>query len=144
MEATIAENLGYYPSEFITGQAKRKEPRTAGEVCFREATIAAFWRAAVKAISARTDGDQDGRIYTSEELDVYFGPWDVEVRHTYRWIEKPGGDTFMGISEPDAELVERFEIVGAHDFENNTTLPGTIYTLNEYYKKHENEILNLK
>lgn len=79
-----------------------------------------------------------------EELEVYFGPWDVEIRHTYRWIEKAGGDTYMGIAEPYAELVESFEIVGAHDFENHTTPPGTIYTLNEYYKKHENEILNLK
>lgn len=141
MEATIAENLGIYPSEFITGHVEHKGPRTAGEFCFREATIAAFWEAAVKAISARTDSDRDGRVYTSEELEVYFGPWDVEIRHTYRWVDKPGGDTYMGIAEPYAELVESFEIVGAHDFENHTTLPGTIYTLNEYYKKHENEIL---
>lgn len=141
MEATIAENLGIYPSEFITGHVEHKGPRTAGELCFREATIAAFWESAVKAISARTDSDRDGRVYTSEELEVYFGPWDVEIRHTYRWIEKAGGDTYMGIAEPYAELVESFEIVGAHDFENRTTLPGTIYTLNEYYKKHENEIL---
>lgn len=142
MEATIAENLGIYPSEFITGHVEHKGPWTAGEFCFREATIAAFWRAAVKAISARTDSDRDGRVYTSEELEVYFGPWDVEIRHTYRWIEKAGGDTYMGIAEPYAELVESFEIVGAHDYDNDVELRGVVRLLNQYYKDHENEILN--
>lgn len=144
MDATITENLGYYPSEFITGRVEHKGPRTAGEVCFREATISAFWKSLVKAVAARTDSDQDGRVYTSEELEVYFGLWDVKVRHTYRWIEKAGGDTYMGFSEPYAELVEGFEIVGAYDFENHTSLPGTVYVLNEYYKRHEHDILNLK
>lgn len=142
MEATIAENLGIYPSEFITGHVEHKGPRTAGEFCFREATIAAFWKAAVKAISALTDSDRDGRVYTSEELEVYFGPWDVEIRHTYRWIEKAGGDTYMGIAEPYAELVESFEVVGAHDYDNDVELHGVVRLLNQYYKDHENEILN--
>lgn len=135
-----AELLGYYPSEYITGRDSGI-PRSTAEFCLKERTIEEFWRQAVKAIDGRSDSDRDGRVYTSEELEVYFGPWDVEIRHTYRWIEKAGGDTYMGIAEPYAELVESFEIVGAHDFENHTTLPGTIYTLNEYYKKHETEIL---
>lgn len=136
------ESLGYYPSEFITGRVEHKGPRTAGKVCFREATIAAFWKAAVKAISARTDSDVDGVVYTSDEIGVFLGPWDVEIRHTYRWIEKAGGDTYMGIAEPYAELVESFEIVGAHDYENDIELHGLVRVLNDYYKNHENEILN--
>lgn len=136
------ESLGYYPNEFITGRVEHKGPRTAGEVCFREATIAAFWKAAVKAISARTDSDVDGVVYTSDEIGVFLGPWDVEIRHTYRWIEKAGGDTYMGIAEPYAELVESFEIVGAHDYENDIELHGLVRVLNDYYKNHENEILN--
>lgn len=136
------ESLGYYPSEFITGRVEHKGPRTAGKVCFREATIAAFWKAAVKAISARTDSDRDGVVYTSDEIGVFLGPWDVEIRHTYRWIEKAGGDTYMGIAEPYAELVESFEIVGAHDYENDIELHGLVRVLNDYYKNHENEILN--
>ena len=138
-----AESLGYYPSEYITGRS-RSTSKIPAAVCLKESVIAEFWREAVRAIDRKSDSDRDGRVYTSEELEVYFGPWDVEIRHTYRWIEKAGGDTYMGFSEPYAELVESFEIVGAHDFENHTTPPGTIYTLNEYYKKHENEILNLK
>lgn len=92
MEATIAENLGIYPSEYITGHVDRKEPRTAGEVCFREATIAAFWRAAVKAISAQMDSDRDGRIYTSEELEVILrsAVGTVQTGHVHTGLNQLG------------------------------------------------------
>ena len=138
-----AEELVDIPSEYITGRTSNV-PKAAADVCLKPSVIGQFWREAVKAIRAQHDSDRDGVVYTSDGIDVYLGPWDVEVRHTYRWVEQPGGDSYMEIAEPYAELVERFEVVGAHDYDNDIELHGVVRTLNDYYKNHENEILKLR
>ena len=135
-----AESLGYYPSEYITGRDSGI-PRSTAEFCFKEETIAEFWRQAVKAIDQMSDSDKDGVIYTSDGIGVFLGPWDIDIRHNYKWTEKRGGYTYMGIWEPYAELAESFEVVGAHDYDNDVELHGVVRLLNQYYKDHENEIL---
>lgn len=137
------ENLGYYPSEYITGRAGRVS-KVAADVCLKERTIAEFWREAVKAIRNRSDSDEDGVVYTSDEIGVFLGPWDIDIRHNCKRTEKRGGDSYMGIWEPYSELEESFEVVGAHDYDNDVELHGLVRVLNDYYKKHENEILNYR
>ena len=137
------ESLGYYPSEYITGR-ESNILRSTAEFCLKEQTIAEFWREAVKAIRRKSDGDVDGIVYTSDGIDVFLGPWDIDIRHDCKWTEKQGGDTYMGLWEPYAELEESFEVVGAHDYDydNDVELHGVVRLLNQYYKDHENEILN--
>ena len=53
----------------------------------------------------------------------------------------PGGYSYMGFWEPYAELAESFEVVGAHDYDNDVELHGVVRLLNQYYKDHEIEIL---
>lgn len=136
-----AESLGCYPSEYITGR-ESNIPRSTAEFCLKEQTIAEFWRQAVKAIDGMSDSDRDGVIYTSDGIGVFLGPWDIDIRHNCKWTEKRGGYTYMGIWEPYAELSESFEVVGAHDYDNDVELHGVVRLLNQYYKDHENEILN--
>lgn len=136
-----AESLGYYPSEYITGR-ESNIPRSTAEFCLKEQTIAEFWRNAVKAIDQMSDSDVDGIVYTSDGIGVFLGPWDIDIRHDYKWTEKRGGYTYMGIWEPYAELEESFEVVGAYDCDNDVELHGVVRILNQYYKDHENEILN--
>lgn len=136
-----AESLGCYPIEYITGR-ESNIPRSTAEFCLKEQTIAEFWREAVKAIRRKSDGDVDGIVYTSDEIDVFLGPWDIDIRHDYKWTDMPGGYTYMGIWEPYAELEESFEVVGAYDCDCNESLPGVKYLLNRYYKEHEIEIFN--
>lgn len=136
-----AESLGYYPNEYITGRDSGI-PRSTAEFCLKEQTIAEFWREAVKAIRRKSDGDVDGIVYTSDEIDVFLGPWDIDIRHDYEWTDMPGGDTYMGIWEPYAELSESFEAIAAFDYDCNESLPGVTYLLNKYYKEHEIEIFN--
>ena len=136
-----AESLGYYPSEYITGR-ESNIPRSTAEFCLKEHTIEEFWRNAVKAIDQMSDSDVDGVIYTSDGIGVCLGPWDIDIRHNYKWTEKRGGYTYMGIWEPYAELAESFEVVGAHDYDNDVELHGVVRLLNQYYKDHEIEILN--
>lgn len=135
-----AESLGYYPSEYITGR-ESNIPRSTAEFCLKESTIAEFWREAVKAIRRKSDGDVDGIVYTSDGIDVFLGPWDIDILHNYKWTDMPGGYTYMGIWEPYAELEESFEVVGAYDCDNDVELHGVVRLLNQYYKDHENEIL---
>ena len=136
-----AESLGYYPSKYITGR-ESNIPRSTAEFCLKERTIEEFWRNAVKAIDQMSDSDKDGVIYTSDGIGVFLGPWDIDIRHNYKWTEKRGGYTYMGIWEPYAELAESFEVVGAHDYDNDVELHGVVRLLNQYYKDHEIEILN--
>lgn len=135
-----AESLGCYPSEYITGR-ESNILRSTAEFCLKEQTIAEFWREAVKAIRRKSDGDVDGIVYTSDGIGVFLGPWDIDIRHDYKWTDMPGGDTYMGIWEPYAELSESFEVVGAHDCDNDVEPHGVVRLLNQYYKDHENEIL---
>lgn len=136
-----AESLGCYPSEYITGR-ESNIPRSTAEFCLKEQTIEEFWRNAVKAIDQMSDSDKDGVVYTSDGIGVFLGPWDIDIRHDYKWTEKRGGYTYMGIWEPYAELSESFEVVGAHDYDNDVELHGVVRLLNQYYKDHEIEILN--
>lgn len=133
---------GIYRSEFIKGQ--RSVLRQTADFCLKDKSLLEFWRSAVKAISGKPDCDQDGVIYTSEEMDVFLGPWSIDIRHDYKWTEKPGGDTYMGISEPYAELQNSFEVVGAYDVDNDESLPGIVYVLNAYYKNHQQEIFKIQ
>ena len=135
------ESLGYYPSEYITGR-ESNILRSTAEFCLKESTIAEFWRESVKAIRRQSDCDVDGIVYTSDGIGVFLGPWDIDIRHDCKWTEKQGGYTYMGIWEPYAELSESFEVVGAHDYDNDVELHGVVRLLNQYYKDHENEILN--
>lgn len=137
----LAESLGYYPSEYINGR-ESNILRSTAEFCLKEQTIAEFWREAVKAIRRESDGDVDGIVYTSDGIGVFLGPWDIDILHNYKWTDMPGGYTYMGIWEPYAELSESFEVVGAHDYDNDVELHGVVRLLNQYYKDHENEILN--
>lgn len=136
-----AESLGYYPIEYITGR-ESNIPRSTAEFCLKEQTIAEFWREAVKAIRRKSDGDVDGIVYTSDGIDVFLGPWDIDILHNYKWTDMPGGYTYMGIWEPYAELEESFEVVGAYDCDNDVELHGLVRVLNDYYKNHENILLN--
>ena len=135
-----AESLGYYPSEYITGR-ESNIPRSTAEFCLKERTIEEFWRNAVKAIDQMSDSDKDGVVYTSDGIGVFLGPWDIDIQHNCKWTEKRGGDTYMGFWEPYAELSESFEVVGAHDYDNDVELHGVVRLLNQYYKDHEIEIL---
>lgn len=136
-----AESLGYYPSEYITGRSKSSS-NTPAAVCLKESVIAEFWREAVRAIDRKSDSDCDGVVYTSDVIGVFLGPWDIDIRHDYKWTEKRGGYTYMGIWEPYAEVSESFEVVGAHDYENDVELHGLVRVLNDYYKDHETILLN--
>jgi hypothetical protein len=136
-----AESLGYYPSEYITGR-ESNIPRSTAEVCLKPEFIGQFWREAVKAIDKKSDSDQDGVIYSSDEIGVFLGPWDIDIRHNCKRTEKRGGDSYMGIWESYSELEESFEVVGAHDYDNDVELHGVVHLLNRYYKDHENILLN--
>lgn len=136
-----AESLGYYPSKYITGRS-RPTSKIPAAVCLKESVIAEFWREAVRAIDRKSDSDVDGVVYTSDEIGVFLGPWDIDIRHDYKWTEKRGGYTYMGIWEPYAELSESFEVVGAYDYDNDVELHGVVRLLNQYYKDHENILLN--
>lgn len=136
-----AESLGYYPSECITGRS-RSTSKIPAAVCLKESVIAEFWREAVRAIDRKSDSDKDGVIYTSDEIGVFLGPWDIDIRHNCKWTDKRGGDSYMGIWEPYAELEESFEVVGAYDCDNDVELHGLVRVLNQYYKDHENILLN--
>lgn len=142
-QVQTSESLGYYPSEYIT-ERSRSTSKVASGLCLKESVIAEFWREAVKAIGNMSDADNDGVIYTSDRIGVFLGPWDIDIRHNYKWTDIPGGDTYMGFAEPHGELAESFEVVGAHDYDNGVELHGVIRVLNEHYKRHENEILNYR
>ena len=137
-----AESLGYYPSKYITGR-ESNIPRSTAEFCLKERTIEEFWRNAVKAIDQMSDCDCDGVVYTSDEIGVFLGPWDIDIRHRIESICEQRYDVDFGAFETaHVRDNESFEVVGAHDYENDIELHGLVRVLNDYYKNHENEILN--
>lgn len=128
------------PSAKINGEVPTHNRHNI-EVCFRESCLLAFWVDFIKAVRSDMYGDEDGRVYESRDVEVYLGPYDITVRHNCSWEEKRGGDSYCGTWEPYAELNESFEVVGAHDCDNDVELHGVVRLLNQYYKDHENEIL---
>lgn len=112
------------------------------DICLREESIREFWIAAIRAIQSDMYGDVDGRVYASIDIDVYLGPYDITIRHNYKWEEQRGGDSYCGIWEPYEVLHESFEVVGAYDCDNDVELHGLVRVLNQYYKDHENILLN--
>lgn len=136
-----AESLGYYPSEYITGRS-RSTSKIPAAVCLKESVIAEFWREAVRAIDRKSDSDVDGVVYTSDEIGVFLGPWDIDIRHRIESIYEQRYDVDFGAFETvHVRDNESFEVVGAYDCDCNEILPGVKYLLNRYYKEHENEIL---
>lgn len=129
------------PSAKINGEVPTHNRHNI-EVCFRESCLLAFWVDFIKAVRADMYGDEDGRVYASIDIDVYLGPYDITIRHNYKWEEQRGGDSYCGIWEPYEVLHESFEATGAFDYDSNQSLPGVVYVLNKYYKEHEIEIFN--
>lgn len=142
MNTSIHNSTDYVdiPSRSINGITPKADKRNV-DICLREESIREFWIAAIRAIQSDMYGDVDGRVYASIDIDVYLGPYDITIRHNYKWEAQRGGDTYMGIWEPYAELEESFEVVGAHDYDNDVELHGVVRLLNQYYKNHETEIL---
>lgn len=133
MEPAVDYNI--YKSRFITG--RESHSRAVAEVCLRDETMRQFWQNVIRAVRNDSRCEIDGEIFTSEDLDVYLGPYDVEVKHHYRWIDKQGGDRYMGIWEACAELDEDFEIVSARDVDYDENLPGLVAALNRFYEKNK-------
>ena len=131
-----AESLGYYPSEYITGRDSGI-PRSTAEACLKPGALDTFWRDAIRNMDRERDSDIDEMVYVRE-----LGPWDVTIKHHYRGKEVRGGDHYCGIWEVIHEAEESFEVVGAHDYDNDVELHGVVRLLNQYYKDHEIEILN--
>ena len=143
MSTSIHNSTDYVdiPSRSINGMTPKSDKRNV-DICLREESIREFWIAAIRAIQSDMYGDVDGRVYASIDIDVYLGPYDVTIRHNYKWEAQRGGDSYCGIWEPYAELEESFEVVGAHDYDNDVELHGVVRLLNQYYKDHENILLN--
>lgn len=120
------ETYGYYPSEFIVGR-HNSVPHKVAEICFREAIMLEFWRSVISFISQSTSGNLDGQVYTSDQMDVFLGPYDVKIVHQCNRCGK-----------------ERFEVTEVHDFGVEGNLPGAVYKLNRFYNHHENTLLNYK
>lgn len=138
------ENLGYYPSEYITGR-ERSTSSVPADVCLKESVIVEFWKEAVKAIDRKPNSDVDRVVYTSDEIGVFLGPWDVDIRHRIESIYEQRYDVNFGAFETvHVRDNESFEAVGAHDYDNDVELHGLVRVLNDYYQKHENEILNYR
>lgn len=133
MEPAVEYDI--YKSRFITGQKRRS--RAAAEVCLRDETMRRFWTETIRAVKADPRCETDGAVFTSEDLDVYLGPYDVVVRHRYRWIERQGGDSYMGFCEAYADLEESFEVVSARDVDYDEGLPGLVAVLNRFYEKNK-------
>lgn len=143
MSTSIHNSTDYVdiPSRSINGMPPKADKRNV-DICLREESIREFWIAAIRAIQSDMYGDVDGRVYASIDIDVYLGPYDVTIRHNYKWEAQRGGDSYCGIWEPYEVLHESFEATGAFDYDSNQSLPGVVYVLNKYYKEHEIEIFN--
>lgn len=135
------EALGYYKSRFINGKHLRS--RAAAGTCMRDSSLESFWREVIAAVERDSRGDVDGAIFTSDDLGVCLGPWDVKICHHYRWVEKTGGDSFQGYCESYGELVESYEVVSAYDAEYETDLPALRVLLNEFYNTHKTKLHNI-
>lgn len=143
MSTSIHNSTDYVdiPSRSINGMTPKADKRNV-DICLREESIREFWIAAIRAIQSDMYGDVDGRVYASIDIDVYLGPYDITIRHNYKWEAQRGGDSYCGIWEPYEVLHESFEVVGAHDYDNDVELHGVVRLLNQYYKDHENILLN--
>lgn len=130
-----AVNYNIYKSRFITG--KKRRSRAVADVCLRDETMRRFWIDTIKAVKSDSRCEIDGEVFTSEDLDVYLWPYDVEVKHHYRWVDKKGGDSYMGICEEYADLEEDFEVVSARDVDYDENLPGLVAALNGFYAKNK-------
>ena len=130
-----AEELVDIPSEHITGRKRRF--RAVAEVCLRDETMRRFWIDTIRAVNADSRCEIDGEVFTSEDLDVYLGPYDMEVKHIYKWTENRGGDSYMGFCEGYADLEESFEVVSARDADYGENLPGLVAALNRFYAKNK-------
>lgn len=136
------ETYGYYPSEFIVGR-HNSVPHKVAEICFREAMMLEFWRSVISFISQSTSGNLDGQVYTSDQMDVFLGPWDIDIRHHIETEAERRYDVNFGEYETvHVRDNESFEVVGAYDMDNDMNLPGIIYLLNDFYKKHQREIFS--
>lgn len=133
MESAVDYNI--YKSRFITG--KKRRSRAVAEVCLRGGTMRRFWIDTIKAVKADSRCEIDGEVFTSEDLDVYLRPYDMEVKHHYKWTEKRGGDSYMGFCEEYADLEEDFEVVSARDADYDENLPGLVAALNGFYAKNK-------
>lgn len=133
METSGQYNI--YKSRFITGQ--KRHSRAVAEVCLRDETMRQFWQNVIKAIRTDSLGEIDGEVFTSDNLGIYLGPYNIEVKHNYRWIDQKGGDSYMGIWEEYAELEERFEVISARDEDYDESLPGLVAVLNGFYEKNK-------
>ena len=133
MESAVDYNI--YKSRFITGQ--KRHPRAVAEVCLKDETLRQFWQNVIRAVRNDSLGEIDGEVFTSDYLGVCLGPYDVEVKHIYRWIEKRGGDSYMGFCEEYADLEEGFEVVSARDADYDENLPGLVTALNGFYAKNK-------
>lgn len=143
MSTSIHNSTDYVdiPSKSINGMTQKVDKRNA-DICLRDNCLLHFWVDFIKAVRADMYGDVDGRVYASIDIDVYLGPYDVTIRHNYKWEAQRGGDSYCGIWEPYKVLHESFEATGAFDYDSNQSLPGVVYVLNKYYKEHETEIFN--
>lgn len=133
MEPSVQYNI--YKSRFITGC--KKHSRAAAEVCLREASLHRFWEDAIRAIRSSPRSDRDGEIFTGDDMGVFLGPYDIDVKHRYQWSDRKGGDSYMGQWENSPELAESFEVVSARDEDNDANLPGLVAVLNAFYRKNE-------
>lgn len=132
------DTYSIYRSEFI--KVHRHVLRSTAETCLKKETLHRFWADAIKSINKDSHCDEDGKIYTSEDMEVYLGPWDIKIKHHYKWIEKLGGDSFMGHWEEYAELDEGFEVVSARDEDYNENLPGLVGVLNAFYRENKSKL----
>lgn len=135
------EALGFYKSRFINGKHLRS--RAAAETCMRDSSLESFWREVIAAVEHDSRGDVDGAVFTSDDLGVCLGPWDVKICHHYRWVEKTGGDSCQGYCESYGELAESYEVVAAYDAEYEAGLPALRVLLNEFYNTHKTKLHNI-
>ena len=76
-------------------------------------------------------------------MDVFLGPWDIDIRHHIETEAERRYDVNFGEYETvHVRDNESFEVVGAYDMDNDMNLPGIIYLLNDFYKKHQREIFS--
>lgn len=131
---------GIYRSQFING--RHRVLKQTAEFCVKDETILDFWRSAVKSIrNDRLRNDMDGELFTSEELDVFLGPWSIDIRHRVEADVERRYDVNFGEYETVCTGVkESFEVVGAYDVDNDENMPGLVCLLNYFYKNHQREI----
>lgn len=133
MESAVDYNI--YKSRFITGQ--KRHPRAVAEVCLKDEALRQFWQNVIRAVRNDSLGEIDGEVFTSDYMGVCLGPYDVEVKHIYKWTEKRGGDSYMGFCEEYADLEDSFEVVSARDADYDENLPGLVAALNGFYAKNK-------